>query len=737
MAGILKGSRGREMKDFREVRTRASVFPIIILCLILVSTSAAADPPSEQTGRIGVSFWPGANLALGAGAEAIGIGQTGFLGAEYRLSSLPLFIGADAYYGQAAIVNTGAISSFSGFGVVGARIPIAPRARLLANAFIGAGFNTLSFDSEDRDDVSQLSIGYGTTVGLEVPLTEIFAVGLRAGYLAHANTYNGLLVSAGTVISLPRIERSPRPPREPDTPLAPEPIVATDVPSGASLRVGDVRFDSIFPVFYGYYDQNPIGTATVQNRGTTAVRDISIRLHVPRFMDMPRTQNVPRSLDPGEQVEIELYALMNEEILRVTEGTRVSVQLEVAYTTGDEADRYSLDGSLEVLNRNAMTWDDDRKAASFVTARDPVVLSLARNVASVVRASGFDAINLNVRTAIALTEAITLHGVNYVIDPTSPYAELSGQPHAVDFLQFPRETLEYRAGDCDDLSILYAALLEAVGIPAAFITVPGHIYVAFSTGLSQAQAQRIFSRADEIIIQDDIAWIPVEATILNEGFLQAWQMGARQWREHSVRGQAEIYPIAEAWDVYPAVGLPDSPPSIAAVSPQALEANYYRQLTRFVDREIFPQVSRLRTLITQSDNDPRHINRLGVLYARHGLDDRARQEFSRIADRTPPYPSALINLGNLEFLARDIHQALDYYERAQRLAPDNPVVLLAIARCHHEMENYGFVAHSYNRLKEINPDLAEEFSYLDFRGEEARRAAQVAEMVSRVVWDEE
>ena len=33
-----------------------------------------------------------------------------------------------------------------------------------------------------------------------------------------------------------------------------------------------------------------------------------------------------------------------------------------------------------------------------------------------------------------------------------------------------KQTLEYRAGDCDDLSILYSALLESVGVETAFIT---------------------------------------------------------------------------------------------------------------------------------------------------------------------------------------------------------------------------------------------------------------------------
>ena len=30
-------------------------------------------------------------------------------------------------------------------------------------------------------------------------------------------------------------------------------------------------------------------------------------------------------------------------------------------------------------NRNAMTWDDDRKAAAFVTAKDPALLGFAKS----------------------------------------------------------------------------------------------------------------------------------------------------------------------------------------------------------------------------------------------------------------------------------------------------------------------------------------------------------------------
>ena len=57
---------------------------------------------------------------------------------------------------------------------------------------------------------------------------------------------------------------------------------------------------------------------------------------------------------------------------------------------------------------------------------------------------------------------------------------VSKQSGATDFLQFPRETLRYTTGDCDDLSILYCSVMQSLNIDTALITVPGHIYVAVS-----------------------------------------------------------------------------------------------------------------------------------------------------------------------------------------------------------------------------------------------------------------
>lgn len=63
--------------------------------------------------------------------------------------------------------------------------------------------------------------------------------------------------------------------------------------------------------------------------------------------------------------------------------------------------------------------------------------------------------------------------------------------NAVERLQTPDYTLRVRQGDCDDKSILLAALLESIGIPARFVAVGfapdqfEHVYVEAAPGFDE------------------------------------------------------------------------------------------------------------------------------------------------------------------------------------------------------------------------------------------------------------
>jgi tetratricopeptide (TPR) repeat protein len=370
-----------------------------------------------------------------------------------------------------------------------------------------------------------------------------------------------------------------------------------------------------------------------------------------------------------------------------------------------------------------------------VTARDPTVLLYARNVTSVVRERvNSKAINENFRTAVGLFESLGVYGISYVPDNKTPFTESYQNKQTIDYLQFPAQTLYYKGGDCDDLSILYAALLESVGVRTAFITIPGHIYIAFDPGMSKEEARNTFQNPDDLIFTENEVWLPVEVTEVRSGFAKAWQLGAKQWRENAARGSAALLQVREGWKVYEPVGYAIENQAVSLPPLEDVARRYQVSLELFVKNEIAAQVKRLRELLEVSPDEPSLRNKLGVVYARYGFFNDAETEFTRAISRVEYVPS-ILNLGNLYFLREDYPRALAFYTRAQQQSPDNPSVLLAVARVQHEMENLPAAHEAFVKLQEKDPKLASRFAYLGADAGETARAAS-SQLRETAVWDE-
>jgi len=509
------------------------------------------------------------------------------------------------------------------------------------------------------------------------------------------------------------------------------------ITTGEGLEIVKVQFHDIFPVFYKYYDENPLGMAVVHNWENVPATDVNVTVFVRQYMDIPKECKTPGTLEAGEEAEIELTALFNTKVLEITEGTKVAAEIIVTYTQKGTVFENKYSETIRIFDRNAINWDDDRKAAAFVTAKDPVVLRFSKNVAGMIKDKGSKAVDKNLLMAMALHEAISLYGMSYVIDPTTPYAEFSANKQAVDFLQFPKQTLEYRAGDCDDLSILYSALLESVGVETTFITIPGHILMAFAVDMDPGKAKKRFSRQDELIFRDEKVWIPVEVTEIGGGFLKAWQTGAQEWREAILKQKEGFYPMHSSWSLYEPVGLPGDIATLTLPSSDTLVSVYLTELIKFIDREIYSQMVKIEDGIAKSGETAKLVNKRGVLYARYGVNDKAEMEFTKSLSMNSKYMPALMNLGNIYYLNDEMERALELYERATRIQPKNPKVLLCVTRANHELENYGSAKKTYNKLKKIDPDLAVEYAYLDLAGDDVTRAANMSQMKDVMIWEEE
>jgi hypothetical protein len=525
-----------------------------------------------------------------------------------------------------------------------------------------------------------------------------FSLGLGAAYRAHFNTtgldYQGIGLRLGASIGL------------------------GGGPAKSLIRILDVHFDPIFPVFFKYYDTSPAGSLRIENGERGPIDDVRVSFLVPQYMAGPKECAVFERLKRGESREVPILALFSDSIVGITEDTKVTAKIGVEYDYMGSRISATEEVSLRVYNRNAMTWDDDRRAAAFVSAKDPTVLTFAKTAAAVARERG-GAVDTEFRQAMGIFQALGTYGLRYVPDPTSPFTDAGKGRSAIDYLQFPAQTLAYKAGDCDDLSICYAAMLEATGTPSALVTVPGHILVAFDLGMDLAEARASFSTPGDLIFRDGRAWVPVEVTMLRDGFLAAWRTGAREWNEAG--SKAALLPVREAWGTYEAAAFVGGEQTQPFPSAEAVAKTFDGEFGRFVAAEIKDREIAYRADISQAQKDPKPRNRLGVLYARYGLWDKAEAEFAAAA--AAGYAPAMVNLGNVALERRDAEKAADWFARAYAKDGTSVPAIVGLARARYAAGAAAEAKTLHAKLQALDPKTAQRYAYLGSGGATAAGGA--------------
>lgn len=682
------------------VKRAASIALLTIVALL----------PMRAFSDIGITVTPAFLLPIGPSGDDFALGGELALKVGFDLPlRLPIFaagsLGYQYYQTEAksgmSLVNLGAGAGY--------QLALTPFLKLFGE--VTAGGYLGMYTPRSGAMLSGAGLFTGLSATAQVAVTPGVTVNVGAGYRFFTSLKHEIALTVGTLLVPSAFATKPR------------------------IRIENLEVQPVFPVLYKHYDSTQLGQLTLVNGEPGTIQNVQVTFLVNQFMELPKTCFEQEQVGKNARIDVPLFALFRDDILSITERTSVSGEIKVRYTYQGKEKTASIPQAVEFHDRNSMTWDDDDKAASFVSARDPMVMSLARNVASLYKTGSATGVQEPLALACALFTALKHLDIIYAIDPSSSYKVLSRKSSVVDYLQFPSQTLTYRAGDCDDLSILYAALLEALGIRTAFITVPGHIYLCFSLGIPEREAARAFSNPDEILMFEGEAWLPVEATSIQEGFFKAWSQGARQWREFSKSNEARLHPLAKAWESFPPVAFNLSESTISLPDESRLQSDIQAQLDGFVDREIQVREAALRKKMPQAQSSV-YGNQLAILYARYGRYEKAEAELKALLKREPDYLPALVNLGNIHFLKESYAPAKEMYERAARLRPADKQIGLFLARLEYELKNYVEAARIYQAVASSDPELVKSYSYLGSRAETGERAsAQIQK--GNVSWIEE
>lgn len=661
-----------------------------IALIAMVSSSLYAQAPT-------LSVSPFLSLPVGTSASMLSVGLGGRLDSVWMLGDGGFEVKSSIAYEYSPSLASTPLHSVQALAGPEYRLDFSPSISMRAAALVGGYFVTYEGASGGN-----LYIEPG--LGVDFSLGDALRLSMGATYglkLSESMSLSGIGISIGTSFK-PGKASAARP----------------------RLQIAKTSFEPVFPVFFKWYDSNPTGAIVIVNKESRPIRNVKASIFIKEFMDSPKVFAEIPSMKRGESKEVPVLALLTDRVLGVTESTKVAAEITVSYDLADGTLQVMRVETLRVLDRNAMSWEDDQRAASFVTARDPVLLTLAKDVAGTVREGGGVGSDLDLQIAIGMYQALGLYGMKYVIDPASSYADFSQKETAVDYLQFPRQTLQYKSGDCDDLTILYTALLESVGIETAFITVPGHILAAVRLPMSPFEAERTFSRLDRFIVDGDKVYIPVEATIFSKGFNAAWAEGARQWRLAGTA--ARLIPVREAWKTYEAVGLREAPPSLSFPATRSVLASFKDEQNRFIAEELVPKVARLNEEIKRSGATSKNLNNLGVLYARYGKYEEAEAQFQKVVKKEE-YVPALVNMANIAYLRGESKIAASLYDRALKRDSKNRLALMGAIRVRSELGDAATVKRLLESLRNVDPVAAASLSDI---GSSSGRASSSDPVVS-------
>ena len=296
----------------------------------------------------------------------------------------------------------------------------------------------------------------------------------------------------------------------------------------APLEIEVLKLRDVFSNTYKLYEEDGVGRIKLTNNTDKNMDNIKVSFVLKNVMDFPTETKIDH-LPPGKSEEITLKAVFNNTILNISEDSSVQALIEASYYENGAQVVYGKNSTVKVYDKHRLTWDERGRYAAFITPKDPPIVNFTRSAAT-----QFADLKDEAQLAAVVFDAMGVVGLTYLPDPTNPYQITSGKTDTVDYIQYPRETLRRKSGDCDDLVAVYSAALESLGIYTLVIEVPGHMFMMFSTGID-ADADS-YTNNDLYVIHNGKLWIPVETTIVGSSFVKAWELGAANYYKWQNKG---------------------------------------------------------------------------------------------------------------------------------------------------------------------------------------------------------
>ena len=469
------------------------------------------------------------------------------------------------------------------------------------------------------------------------------------------------------------------------------------------LEIVEVQISPVFAAVYKRYDSNPIGKIALRNNGAEAIFNVKVSFQVRRFQPAATTTIIDQ-IGPKIKRDVPLKAALSDSVLELRNDTPALGSITIEYVRKGAPQRITTTAPFVLHSRNALVWSDPAMLGAFVTPTDWPVGEFARLTMEAVGETpkGIPAV---LHKSAATFEAMGAYRIGYLEDPNRPPFDTS-KPDRIDTVQFPRDTLRLRYGDCDDLSVLYGSLLENLGVETAMALVPGHVLVLVNSGVATDEIAMLTDDPGQVVVNGGKVWIPVEITMVGAGFAEAWVKGAESTQKADKDGKLQVLLTHEAWKKYSPAALsmtqwlPDMPPS------EELVKRVAAQEAVLSSKRMGQQTEALLAAIQANPKDSVPKLKLGILYAQNGRMDEAIEQFQAVLQNEPQNSDALADIGNVYYLKGDYQAALENYRAAEELSGNDAEIKINLSLVYYRLGNLEKAREKFEQAAEIDPDVA-------------------------------
>ncbi|RLC53214.1 MAG: hypothetical protein DRI23_00885 [Candidatus Cloacimonadota bacterium] len=481
------------------------------------------------------------------------------------------------------------------------------------------------------------------------------------------------------------------------------------------IEIETVTFDLIFPSLKEYYQSHPVGVVTLFNTREIPVEDIFLEVEIDNIIEK-KWELIVSSVLSNESQSYPVTVIFNDSLLATSKDGEKTIiaKIKANYVFAGKEYEVNTTKELRILGLNAISWNNKKQIASFINPLDPVIRDFVLNeiVTPFDEKAEKTTFNKVIKQVIQLYNFMAEYGIHYISDPNQTIDQTE-KSDVIDFVQPAIQTIQGKGGDCEDLVVLLSSIMESIGINTAYIDVPGHVMVAFDTGMSKNEAAEMGFDLNMFIETNNNCWMPIEATLIGkESLYRSWQSGIERYKEILKEGLLpEIFIITEAHKLFSPVLFKGEISVNDQIDFDIVLTKYESDLNTFIAAISKSKEQEFLDILAKYPNNNHVKNKLASWYIANEQNDLAGKLLNEILHDDENNLVALNNLGNLELQAKKYNRAAELYLKALDIKNQDDGIFQNLAVLELKRENrekaryYFFKIVDKETLKNSNPQL--------------------------------